>query len=302
MAACTALGLRSKVSCAEEKYVPPKVWKPVESGGAVAAINAPTAGARTQDKLQVGKHPIQLYSFPTPNGAKATIMLEEICEVYPDFDYNAWRTPINGKQFTSGFVAVNPNSKIPCMSDHSTSPPTRVFESGAMLIYLAEKYPKCKLLPTEPSKRAECMSWLMWQMGSAPYLGGGFGHFFASVPEKMEYPINRFSMETKRQLDVLDKQLASNKYIAGDEYTIADIAIWPWYGALVLGRLYGGSAEFLSVHEYKHVVRWAKQLEEERPALRRGRMVNRNEPDTKNPAYADVPNLLERHSRADWKK
>lgn len=281
--------------------MPPKVWEPSASGGKFAAINSPIAGARTKEDLSVGKHPIQLYSFATPNGVKASIMLEEICEVYLDFDYDAWRCPIDGKQFTSGFVAVNPNSKIPCMVDQSSSPPIRVFESGAMLIYLAEKYPKCKLLPTDPAKRAETLSWLMWQMGSAPYLGGGLGHFYAYAPEKMKYPIDRFAMETKRQLDVLDQRLAESRFIAGDEYTIADIAIWPWYGAIVLRRLYG-VGDFLSVDEYKNVVRWAKELEESRPALRRGRMVTRGAPDTENKLYASLPAMPERHSRKDWEK
>lgn len=209
----------------------PNVWQPVESGGKFAGTNRPTAGAQRTQALEVGKHPIQLYSLATPNGVKVTILLEEICDVYPEFDYDAWQVTIDGNQFTSGFVEVNPNSKIPAMADHSTTPPTRVFESGAILIYLAEKYPKCNLLPTDPGKRAECMSWLMWQMGSAPFVGGGFGHFYSYAPEALEYPINRYAMETKRQLDVLDQQLAHNTYVTGHEYTIADIAIWPWYGA-----------------------------------------------------------------------
>jgi len=281
------------------EYTPPKVWVPKQGGHAFAAINRPTAGARTQKDLCVGKHPIQLHSLATPNGAKATIMLEEICAVYPDFDYDAWRIPIDGAQFTSGFVEINPNSKIPAMVDCTTEPPTRVFESGAILIYLAEKYPKCNLLPTEMAKRAECLSWVFWSMGSSPFLGGGFGHFYAYAKEKIEYPIDRYAMEVKRQLDVLNHQLAKHKYVAGDEYTIADIAIWPWWGALVLKRLYS-AGEFLSVDEYTHVIRWAKQLETERLPVRKGRMVNRGAPDKDNVLYVDLPNLPERHGREDW--
>uniref|UniRef100_A0A7S2ICH0 Glutathione transferase n=1 Tax=Zooxanthella nutricula TaxID=1333877 RepID=A0A7S2ICH0_9DINO len=296
-AASSALSGSSTSACEEAKYVPPQVWQPVVSGGKFAGVNRPTAGARTQQALSVGKHPIQLYSLGTPNGVKVTIMLEEICAVYTDFDYDAWRIKLDGAQFTSGFVEANPNSKIPAMMDHTTSPPTRVFESGAILIYLAEKYPDCKLLPTGTAKRAECLSWLMWQMGSAPFVGGGFGHFYFYAPERLEYPINRYAMETKRQLDVLNQQLAKNTYICGEEYTIADIAIWPWYGGLVLRRLYG-AGDFLSVDEYTHVVRWAKQVEQ-RLAVRRGRMVNRNDPD-KSDLYAGIPALLERHGRQDW--
>jgi len=300
--ACIGVGA-SFTSLAESvEYVPPKVWKEDEIRTA-HGTNRATAGARTEKPLPVGSHDIQLYSMGTPNGVKATVILEEICEVYPDFDYDAWKVSIGGDQFTSGFVESNPNSKIPAMVDHSTTPPTRVFESGAIIVYLAEKYPKIKLLPTDPSKRAECLSWLFWAIGSPPFVGGGFGHFY-SHKQKQEYPINRYAMETKRQLDVLNQNLATRKYICGDEYTVADIAIWPWYGALVLGRMYG-SREFLSVDtEYPHLKRWAAMLEEERAPIRRGRMVNRgnvrNEPGDSNPLYAELPNLPERHARSDW--
>jgi len=262
--------------------------------------NCGRAGARTTEALQEGIHPIQLYSLATPNGVKASIMLEELAELDPAFDYDAWMIKIDGMQFTSGFVEVNPNSKIPALVDKSTSPPTRVFESAAIMIYLAEKYNRTDLLPAEPSRRAEVLSWVMWQMGSAPFLGGGFGHFYAYAPYKMEYPINRYAMEVKRQLDVLDRNLATRTYVAGESYTLADIAIWPWYGALVLGRLYS-AAEFLDVASYTHVVRWAKMIEETRPAVRRGRMVNRGSSDS-DPLYKNLPNLPERHSRADWTK
>jgi len=283
------------------KYTPPITWKSTVSGGKFASINAATAGARQQKPLPVGQNDIQLYSLGTPNGNKATIMLEELCAVMQEFDYDAWLVKIDGEQFDSGFVEANPNSKIPVLVDYSTSPPTNVFESGAILIYLAEKYPDCNLLPTEPRQRATCLSWLMWQMGSALYLGGGFGHFYVYAPEKFEYPINRFAMEVKRQLDVLDNQLAKTKYVGGDEYTIADISIWPWYGQLVLGRLYS-AAEFLQTDSYTHVVRWAKMLEESRLAVRRGRMLNRPwGADTSNPLYKDIPNLSEYHGRGDWK-
>lgn len=296
-------GLAALVLRRATKYVPPKVWKhEAPSGGAWASTNAPTAGARTKKELQVGVHPIQLYSLGTPNGVKVTIMLEELAEADAKFDYDAWNISISGDQFSSGFVGVNPNSKIPAMVDTTTSPPTRVFESGAILIYLAEKYNRADLLPPSGPKRAEVLSWLMWQMGSAPFLGGGFGHFFAYAPEKFEYPINRYAMEAKRQLDVLDRNLASRKFVAGDDYSIADIAIWPWYGALVLGALYPNSAEFLDVASYTHVVRWAKLLQETRPAVRRGRMVNRSSADSTSPLYAELPALKERHSRADWAK
>ena len=255
-------------------YVPPKVWTwDTENGGTFASINRPIAGATHEKELPVGKHPLQLYSLATPNGQKVTILLEELLALgHSGAEYDAWLIKIgDGDQFGSDFVGVNPNSKIPALLDRSGANPIRVFESGAILQYLAEKFGE--FFPTEPAARAECLSWLFWQMGSAPYLGGGFGHFYAYAPSKMEYAINRFAMETKRQLDVLDQRLAVSEYIAGDEYTIADIAIWPWYGGLVKGRLYG-AAEFLSVHEYTHVLRWAEAIEA-RPAVQRGRRVNR---------------------------
>jgi len=272
-------------------YVPPKVWTwDTENGGTFASINRPVAGATHEKELLVGKHPLQLYSLATPNGQKVTILLEELLALgHSGAEYDAWLIKIgDGDQFGSGFVGVNPNSKIPALLDRSGATPIRVFESGAILQYLAEKFGA--FLPTEPAARAECLSWLFWQMGSAPYLGGGFGHFYAYAPSKMEYAINRFAMETKRQLDVLDQRLAVSEYIAGDEYTIADIAIWPWYGGLVKGRLYG-AAEFLSVHEYQHVLRWADAIEA-RPAVQRGRRVNRvsGEPHEQ---------LAERHSARD---
>jgi GST-like protein len=270
-------------------YVPPKVWTwDAESGGTFASINRPIAGATHDKALPIGKHPLQLYSLATPNGQKVTILLEELLALgHSGAEYDAWLIKIgDGDQFGSGFVAVNPNSKIPALMDHSGTAPIRVFESGAILQYLAEKFGA--FLPTEPAARAECLSWLFWQMGSAPYLGGGFGHFYAYAPSKMEYPINRFAMETKRQLDVLDKRLAVSEYIAGDDYTIADIAIWPWYGGLVKGRLYG-AAEFLSVHEYPNVMRWADAIDA-RPAVQRGRRVNRISGDDQ---------LPERHSASD---
>jgi GST-like protein len=255
-------------------YTPPKVWTfDSENGGQFASINRPVSGATHEQVLPRGKHPFQLYSLATPNGVKVTVMLEELLALgFSGAEYDAWLIRIHqGDQFGSGFVEVNPNSKIPALMDHSGSKPVRVFESGSILMYLAEKFGV--LLPTEPAARAECLSWLFWQMGSAPYLGGGFGHFYAYAPTKMEYPINRFAMEVKRELDVLDKRLAVNPYVGGDDYSIADIAIWPWYGCLVLGQLYD-AAEFLSVHEYKHVLRWAHQIAT-RPAVIRGRMVNR---------------------------
>ncbi|MBD8558267.1 MULTISPECIES: glutathione-dependent disulfide-bond oxidoreductase [unclassified Pseudomonas] len=272
------------------EYVPAKVWTwDAESGGTFASINRPIAGATHEKPLPVGKHPLQLYSLATPNGQKVTILLEELLALgHSGAEYDAWLIKIgDGDQFGSGFVAVNPNSKIPALMDHSGATPIRVFESGAILQYLAEKFGA--FLPTEPAARAECLSWLFWQMGSAPYLGGGFGHFYAYAPSKMEYPINRFAMETKRQLDVLDKRLAVSQYIAGDEYTIADIAIWPWYGGLVKGRLYG-AAEFLSVHEYKHVQRWADAIDA-RPAVQRGRRVNRVSGDDQLPERHDASDL-----------
>ncbi|QJI30062.1 glutathione-dependent disulfide-bond oxidoreductase [Pseudomonas sp. ADAK18] len=273
-------------------YLPPKVWTwDTENGGAFANINRPIAGATHDQALPVGRHPLQLYSLATPNGQKVTILLEELLALgHQGAEYDAWLIRIGeGDQFGSGFVSVNPNSKIPALMDRSGAKPIRVFESGAILQYLAEKFGA--FLPTEPAARAECLSWLFWQMGSAPYLGGGFGHFYAYAPTKIQYAIDRFAMETKRQLDVLDKQLAVSEYIAGDEYTIADIAIWPWYGGLVKGRLYG-AAEFLSVQDYKHVVRWADAIDA-RPAVQRGRRVNRvsGEPDEQ---------MRERHDAADF--
>lgn len=255
-------------------YVPPRVWTwDKDNGGAFASINRPIAGATHDKELPVGKHPLQLYSLATPNGQKVTIMLEELLEAgHTGADYDAWLIRINeGDQFGSGFVDVNPNSKIPALMDHSVSPPQRVFESGSILVYLAEKFGA--FLPTDPAKRTETLSWLFWQMGSAPMLGGGFGHFYAYAPEKYEYPINRYAMEVKRQLDVLDRHLAENEYMAGDDYSIADIAIWPWYGGLVLNRAYE-AAEFLDATSYTHVLRWAKQIDA-RPAVQRGVMVNK---------------------------
>jgi GST-like protein len=255
-------------------YTPPAVWTwDQASGGKFANINRPIAGP-TQDKdLPVGQHPLQLYSMATPNGVKVTVMLEELLAMgHSGAEYDAWLIKISdGDQFTSGFVDVNPNSKIPALLDRSTEPPTRVFESGAILLYLAEKFGA--LLPKAHGPRTEALNWLFWQMGSAPYLGGGFGHFYAYAPEKFEYPINRFAMEVKRQLDVLDRHLATRTYMAGDEYSIADIAIYPWYGGLVEGKLYE-AGKFLSVHEYSHVQRWAAAIGE-RPPVQRGRRINR---------------------------
>ena len=255
-------------------YTPPKVWtwnKP--NGGKFASINRPISGPTHDKELPVGRHPLQLYSLATPNGQKVTILLEELLALgHKGAEYDAWLIKINdGEQFGSGFVGVNPNSKIPALSDHSGAKPIRVFESGAILMYLAEKFGA--FLPTEPAARAECLSWLFWQMGSAPYLGGGFGHFYAYAPTKIEYAIDRFAMEAKRELDVLDRRLAVSEYIAGDSYTIADMAIFPWYGGTVKGWQYD-AAEFLSVHEYKNILRWADQLLK-RPAVVRGRKVNR---------------------------
>ncbi len=273
-------------------YTPPKVWTwEKESGGQFAKINRPTAGPTHDKDLPVGKHPLQLYSLATPNGVKVTVMLEELLELNHDgAEYDAWLIDINeGDQFSSGFVQANPNSKIPALIDRGTKTPTRVFESGSILLYLAEKFGE--LLPQEHGKRTETLNWLFWQMGSAPYLGGGFGHFYAYAPDKIEYAIDRFAMEAKRQLDVLNRNLAEREYIAGDDYTIADIAIWPWYGALARGLLYD-AAEFLQVHEYEHVVRWT-DLIARRPAARRGRMVNRTwgEPEDQ---------LHERHDAGDF--
>ncbi|EXS70380.1 glutathione-dependent disulfide-bond oxidoreductase [Sphingobium sp. Ant17] len=257
-----------------DSYTPPRIWTwDKDNGGAFANINRPIAGATHDKALPVGQHPLQLYSLATPNGQKVTILLEELLEAgFTDADYDAWLIKIgDGDQFSSGFVAVNPNSKIPALMDHSVSPPQRVFESGAILLYLAEKFGA--FLPTDPARRTAALSWLFWQMGAGPLLGGGFGHFYAYAPEKYEYPINRYAMEVKRQLDVLDRHLADNAYMAGDDYSIADMAIWPWYGGLVLGRAYE-AAEFLDVASYTHVVRWAQQIDA-RPAVKRGRMVNK---------------------------
>ena len=277
---------------AETTYTPPKVWKwDKESGGRFASINRPIAGATHEADLPVGEHPLQLYSLATPNGVKVTVLLEELLEAgVADAEYDAYLINIGqGDQFGSGFVAINPNSKIPALLDRSTPTPTRVFESGAILLYLAEKFGM--FLPTDESLRAECLSWLFWQMGSAPYLGGGFGHFYAYAPEKYEYPINRYAMEVKRQTDVLDQRLADNAFLCGDEYTIADIANYAWSGALVLHNIYG-AAEFLDVASYANVVRWAEAIEA-RPAVQRGRRVNRagGNPETR---------VVERHSARDF--
>ncbi len=275
------------------EYTPPKVWQwDKENGGRFANINRPIAGATHDKELPVGKHPLQLYSQGTPNGVKVTVLLEELLATgHAGAEYDAWLIRIgDGNQFGSGFVAINPNSKIPALSDRSNpSKPRRVFESGAILLYLAEKFGA--FLPRDPDARTEALNWLFWQMGSAPYLGGGFGHFYAYAPAKWEYPINRFAMETKRQLDVLDRHLSANRYMAGKDYSIADMAIWPWYGALAKGLLYG-AAEFLAVHEYKHVNRWTNEIGE-RPAVKRGRMVNRiqGEPSSQ---------LHERHDATDF--
>jgi GSH-dependent disulfide-bond oxidoreductase len=273
-------------------YVPPKVWTwNKANGGQFASINRPISGATHEKALPVGRHPLQLYSLGTPNGVKVTIMLEELLALgRSDAEYDAWLINIiNGDQFGSGFVAVNPNSKIPALLDRSAEKPIRIFESGAILLYLAEKFQA--FLPANISARAECLSWLFWQMGSAPFLGGGFGHFYAYAPHKIEYAIDRFAMEVKRQLDVLDRRLGESEYIAGDSYTIADMAIFPWYGGLAKGWLYG-AAEFLSVEEYKNVQRWAAMLYA-RPAVQRGRMVNRT--------YGELSSQLhERHAASDF--
>lgn len=273
-------------------YTPPKVWEwKSKNGGAFANINRPIAGPTHDKELPVGRHPLQLYSLATPNGVKVTILLEELLALgHAGAEYDAHLIKIgDGDQFSSGFVAVNPNSKIPALMDHSTPNPTRVFESGSILLYLAEKFGA--FLPSDPAMRAECLSWLFWQMGSAPYLGGGFGHFYAYAPVKIEYAIDRFAMEAKRQLDVLDRNLADRKYMAGDEYTIADIAIWPWYGVLAVDGIYDAK-EFLDTASYKHVTRWAKEIAV-RPAVRRGRMVNR----TSGPLEGQ---LRERHDASDF--
>jgi GST-like protein len=273
-------------------YTPPAVWTwDKESGGQFANINRPIAGATHDKDLPVGRHPLQLYSLATPNGVKVTVMLEELLALgHRGAEYDAWLIRINeGQQFGSGFVAANPNSKIPALVDHSGTAPVRVFESGAILQYLAEKFGA--FLPASGAARAECLSWLFWQMGSAPFLGGGFGHFYAYAPAKFEYPINRYAMEVKRQLDVLDQRLADHPYLAGSEYTIADMAVWPWYGTLVKGQLYG-AGEFLSVHEYPNVLRWTDEIAR-RPAVQRGRKVNRvfGEPSSQ---------LHERHEASDF--
>lgn len=274
------------------EYTPPKVWTwDAQNGGQFASINRPIAGATKDKELPVGKHPFQLYSLATPNGVKVTVMLEELLAAgHKGAEYDAWLIKIgDGDQFGSGFVAVNPNSKIPALMDRSGETPLRVFESGSILLHLAEKFGA--FIPTDPAGRVECLNWLFWQMGSAPYLGGGFGHFYAYAPEKWQYPIDRFSMEAKRQLDVLDRQLAEHEFIAGDSYSIADIAIWSWYGQLVLGRLYN-AAEFLDAASYKNVMKWAEAIDA-RPAVQRGRMVNRafGEPESQ---------LHERHDAGDF--
>jgi GST-like protein len=258
----------------QDTYMPPEVWTwDQENGGTFASINRPIAGPTHDKDLPVGKHPLQLYSLATPNGVKVTVLLEELLALGHDgAEYDAWLIRIgDGEQFSSGFVEINPNSKIPAMVDRSEAAPVRIFESGAILLHLAEKFGA--FLPADPADRTECLSWLFWQMGSAPYLGGGFGHFYAYAPEKYEYPINRFAREAKRQLDVLDRRLADHRHLAGDDYTIADMAVWAWYGQLVLGRLYE-AADFLDVRSYQHVVRWAREIDG-RPAVQRGRLVNR---------------------------
>ncbi|WP_227368944.1 glutathione-dependent disulfide-bond oxidoreductase [Halomonas sp. M20] len=276
----------------ENEYTPPKVWTwEKESGGKFASTNRPVAGPTHDKELPVGKHPFQLYSLATPNGVKAGVMFEELLALgHKDAEYDAWLIDIGeGDQFGSGFVEVNPNSKIPALMDHTTTPPTRVFESGSILLYLAEKFGV--FLPRDHATRTETMNWLFWQMGSAPYLGGGFGHFYSYAPVNIEYAIDRYTMEVKRQLDVLDRRLAETRYLAGDEYSIADIANWSWYGQLVLGEAYD-AAEFLQVQEYENVQRWAKEIAG-RPAVKRGRMVNRTsgEPETQ---------LHERHDASDF--
>ena len=285
--------MRSKrdIMMKKDAYVPPKVWQwDMESGGTFSKINRPISGKTHDEELPVGKHPLQLYSQGTPNGVKVTVLLEEMLALGEHrAEYDAWLLRINGKQFGSGFVEINPNSKIPALVDRSGTKPVRVFESAAIMLYLAEKFGH--FLPKDPEVRPELLSWLFWQMGSAPFLGGGFGHFYAYAPEKYEYPINRYAMEVKRQLDVLDKLLAERQFICGDEYTIADMAIWAWYGQLVLGRLYN-AGEFLDVGTYTQVVRWAQEIDA-RPAVRRGRMVNK----TSGPLELQ---LHERHDAGDF--
>ena len=276
-----------------DEYTPPPVWTwNKENGGRFANINRPVAGKTHDRELPIGRHPLQLYSLGTPNGVKVTVMLEELLALgQAGAEYDAWLIRINeGEQFGSGFVAVNPNSKIPALCDRSGPTPVRVFESGAILLYLAEKFGNA-FLPTAAAARAECLSWLFWQMGATPFLGGGFGHFYAYAPTKIEYAIDRYAMEVKRQLDVLDRRLAESPYLAGDEYTIADMAVWPWYGALVKGQVYG-AGEFLSVQEYRNVLRWTDGIAQ-RPAVKRGRMVNRT---SGNPASQ----LRERHDASDF--
>ncbi len=277
----------------KKEYQPPKVWKwEKEDGSKFSNINRPVSGPTHQQALPVGDHPFQLYSLATPNGQKVTIMFEELLAAgVKEAEYDAWTIDISeGEQFSSGFVNVNPNSKIPALMDRSSNPPVRVFESGAILQYLAEKFDK--FIPKGATERTECRSWLFWQVGSAPYLGGGFGHFYHYAPYKMEYPINRFAMEAKRQLDVLDKHLSFNEYLAGNDYSIADMAVWPWYGGMVLGKLYD-AAEFLQVDDYTHLKRWAKQIGE-RKAVKRGKLVNK--------AWGEGVQLLERHSSKDIDK
>jgi len=273
-------------------YQPPKVWTwNKENGGQFAAINRPIAGATHAKELPVGRHPLQLHSLATPNGVKVTIMLEELLALgHKGAEYDAWLINIReGDQFGSGFVGINPNSKIPAMVDRSVDPPVRVFESGSILLYLAEKFGA--LLPTDHAGRTEALNWLFWQMGSAPFLGGGFGHFFAYAPVKIEYAIDRYAMEAKRQLDVLDRQLAGHRFIAGDTYSIADIAIWPWYGGVALGQTYEGAAEFLDTKSYTNLMRWAREIAE-RPAVKRGRRVNRV-------TGPEEDQLAERHDASD---
>ncbi len=276
-------------------YTPPRVWTwETESGGRFAKINRPTAGATHEKELPVGEHPLQLYSLATPNGVKVTVLLEELLEIGRPAEYDAYVVNIGtGDQFGSGFVAINPNSKIPALLDRSTTPPARIFESGAILLYLAEKFGAFVPTQTQASARAECLSWLFWQMGATPFLGGGFGHFYAYAPEKLEYPINRYTMEVKRQLDVLDRHLADHQFLVGGDYTIADMAVWPWYGGLVIHNLYDAEI-FLEAKSYKNVLRWAQEIQE-RPAVRRGERVNK-------PWGPEELRVPERHSARDFAK